>query len=112
MKAGARDRNRLGINPRDAERLGVGDGDDVRVLSAHGELTVTAELDATLRQGVVSLEHGWGPQNGLSVSRKFPGVNVNRLTPHGPGSYEPLSNQAQLTGIPVEVMPVPRAEEC
>jgi len=30
-------------------------------------------------------------------------VNVNRLLPSGPGSYDPLSNMAYMTGIPVEV---------
>ncbi|WP_081235733.1 molybdopterin-containing oxidoreductase family protein [Streptomyces viridosporus] len=107
MKAGTRDRNRLGMNPGDAGRRGVGDGDLVRVTSAYGALTVTAQLDETLRPGVVSLEHGWGLQRGLALSRAFPGANVNRLTPHGPGSYEPVSNQAQLTGVPVEVALAP-----
>jgi hypothetical protein len=32
-------------------------------------------------------------------------VNVNRLLPSGPGSYDPLSTQALMTGIPVEVEP-------
>ncbi len=33
----------------------------------------------------------------------YPGVNVNALLPRGPSSFEPLSNQAHMTGLPVEV---------
>ncbi|MGC4936110.1 molybdopterin dinucleotide binding domain-containing protein, partial [Gordonia sp. DT30] len=74
------------------------------VRSAFGEVTVGASIDPYLREGVVSMEHGWGLQDGLRLSRERPGVNVNELMPHGPGTYEPLSNQAQLTGVPVEVI--------
>ena len=58
-----------------------------------------------MRTGVVSMEHGWGLQPGLRHSRSAPGVNVNALMPHGPASFEALSNQQQLTGIPVTVAP-------
>jgi hypothetical protein len=30
-------------------------------------------------------------------------VNANALLPSGPGSYEKLSNQAHMTGVPIEV---------
>jgi hypothetical protein len=30
-------------------------------------------------------------------------VNPNALLPTGPGSFDPLSNQAFMTGVPVEV---------
>ena len=39
----------------------------------------------------------------MLVAHRHPGVNVNRLLPSGPGSYDPLSNQAFMTGIPVDV---------
>src|SRR5690606_32985969 len=95
MKAGNRSTNRLAINPDDAERLGIGDGDAVTVRSAWGELVSEAEIDACLRTGVVSMEHGWGIQPSLRVSRQRPGVNVNAILPHGPDGYDPLSNQAR-----------------
>jgi formate dehydrogenase len=103
MKAGKRTTNRLAINPVDAARLGVDDGGLVRVSSAWGEVEVEAEHDARLRTGVVSLEHGWGRQAGLALARSHPGVNVNIVMPHGPDSFEPASNQQQLTGVAVEV---------
>lgn len=62
-------------------------------------------MDATLRPGVVALSHGYGHQQapGISRANAFPGVNVNRLMPAGPDSYDKLSNMAHLTGIVFEV---------
>ena len=40
------------------------------------------------------------------LARERPGVNVNRLLASGPGSFDPLSNMAYMTGIPVDVRPV------
>jgi hypothetical protein len=37
------------------------------------------------------------------VAQASPGANPNALLPVGPDSYEALSNQAFMTGIPVEV---------
>ena len=39
----------------------------------------------------------------MRVASATPGTNPNALLPAGPGSYDPLSNQAFMTGIPVEV---------
>jgi hypothetical protein len=41
----------------------------------------------------------------MRVAAGSPGVNANRLLPTGPGSYEPLSNQAFMTGVPIEIEP-------
>ncbi len=55
--------------------------------------------------GVVALAHGWGHErsSGMRVAQASPGANPNALLPVGPDSYEALSNQAFMTGIPVEV---------
>ena len=42
----------------------------------------------------------------MREARDRPGVNPNVLLPSGPGSFEALSNQAFMTGIPVSVRPV------
>ena len=57
--------------------------------------------------GVVSMAHGWGNARttGMRTAQGNPGVNVNQLLPSGPGSFEPLSSQAHMTGIPVELAP-------
>ena len=59
-------------------------------------------------QGVVSIPHGWGHDvDGvqLRVASHRPGVNSNLLadTEH----FDPLSGNAVLNGIPVEIGRVP-----
>jgi len=104
LKRPGRLENPLHMNPDDAQRLGLADGARVTCRSAHGALDATLAYDADLMPGVVSMTHGWGHAGGgLRVAQKHPGVNANALLPSGPGSYEPLSNQAHMTGIPVEV---------
>ena len=41
----------------------------------------------------------------MTVAAAHPGANPNALLPTGPGSFEPLSSQAHMTGIPVAVRP-------
>ena len=59
----------------------------------------------TLGYFVVALTHGWGNSRtpGMRVAHQTPGVNANALLPTGPGSFEPLSSQAFMTGVPVEL---------
>jgi anaerobic selenocysteine-containing dehydrogenase len=104
MKRPGRLENPLHMNPEDARRLGLADGARVACRSAHGTVEVTLAYDADLMPGVVSMTHGWGhARTGMRVAQRHPGVNANALLPSGPGSYEPLSNQAHMTGIAVEV---------
>ncbi|RZU11730.1 molybdopterin oxidoreductase family protein [Streptomyces sp. BK239] len=104
---GGTNRCTLHLHPEDAERLGVRDGDPVRVKGAGGEVTAPAEVTDAVRTGVVSLPHGWGhdrPGTRLSHASTDPGVNVNQLLD---GSLlDPLSGNAVLNGVPVEVAPV------
>jgi formate dehydrogenase len=106
MKRGDRTENRLAMHPVDAAERGLAERTRAVVASAWGELEVTVELDDAVRPGVVSMEHGWGVQPGLRLSREKPGVNVNVLMPHGPDSFEALSNQQHMTGVAVSVRPV------
>lgn len=105
MKKGGRTTNPLGMHPRDAASRGLDDGAAVRVTSAHGEIDAVVELDDELMPGVVSMVHGWGHAASprLRVAHASPGANPNALLPIGPGSFEPLSSQAHMTGIAVEV---------
>ena len=103
LKRGTRSNNPLDVNVDDAARLGVADGDRVVVRSDWGEIEATVRLDDAVRPGVVAIEHGWGRQSGMRLANDKPGVNVNRLLPSGPGSFDPLSNQAWMTGIPVTI---------
>ncbi len=108
LKRGRHTSNPLYMNPQDAEAAGYQEGDKVQVSNAYGSIKATLVPDASLRSGVVAMSHGWGNSNtpGMRIASEFPGVNVNRLLPRGPGSYETLSNQAHMTGIPVEIGPL------
>ena len=101
MNREGRSGNPLCVSPADAESLGLVDGDQVLVTSDHGEVAADVSIDDELMAGVVSMVHGGGhaasPQ--LSVAFGRPGNNPNVLLPSGPGSFEPLSSQAHMTGI-------------
>jgi anaerobic selenocysteine-containing dehydrogenase len=105
MKRRGRTTNPLGIHPTDGEVLGVVDGATVLVRSEHGEVEAIAEHDADLMPGVVSMVHGWGHAASprMRVAAEHPGTNPNVLLPTGADSFEPLSSQAHMTGIPVTV---------
>jgi anaerobic selenocysteine-containing dehydrogenase len=105
MKGGTKDRNYLYIHPEDASRRDVSKGDKVRLSSDWGAVEVEVRLDSDLKLGVVALTHGWGNARtpGMRVAHKTPGANQNALLPSGVGSFDPLSNQAFMTGVPVEV---------
>jgi len=104
MKRPGRLENPLHMNPGDARRLGLADGARITCRSAHGAIEATLAYDEELMPGVVAMTHGWGhAKTGMRVAASNPGVNANALLPSGPGSYEPLSNQAHMTGIPIEV---------
>ena len=108
MKRGERDRNRLYVHPDDAASRGLAAGAKARLWNENGALELEVEYDATLRLGVVALTHGWGNRcaTGMRFAARTPGVNANVLLPSGPDSFEPLSSQAFMTGIPVELAPL------
>ncbi|MET8024222.1 molybdopterin oxidoreductase family protein [Streptomyces avermitilis] len=101
---GGSNRCTLHIHPEDAERLGLTDGAPVRVRGAGGAVTAPVEVTDGIRRGVVSLPHGWGhdrPGTRMSHAALDPGVNVNQLLD---GSLlDPLSGNAVLNGVPVEL---------
>jgi anaerobic selenocysteine-containing dehydrogenase len=105
MKRGSRDRNHLHVHPEDASSRELHDGQKVRLSNDAGTLEVELLLDETLARGVVALTHGWGNAQtpGMRTAQRTAGVNANALLPSGPDSFEPLSSQAFMTGIPVEL---------
>jgi anaerobic selenocysteine-containing dehydrogenase len=96
----------LQVHPETAAKIGLADGDDARVTSDSGEVTVPVEVTDDIRPGVVSLPHGWGHSlagTRGSVAAARPGVNTNLLT--DPMALDPLSGTSVLNGIPVTVEP-------
>jgi len=66
----------VNINPEDAEKRGIGEGDDVIVESPWGKVMVKAHLTRIVPRGVVDVLHGW------------PEANVNELIPR---DFDPIS---------------------
>jgi len=94
----------LQVHPDDADRLGLADGDPADVTSRTGKLTAPVEVTDSIRPGVVSLPHGWGhnvPGVVLAVASEHAGVNSNLLADEE--AFDPLSGNAVLNGIPVQV---------
>lgn len=95
------------VNPADAERLGLVAGATARVASSAGSIEIPVTIDDRVREGVVSIPHGWGHSaDGTvqTVAAANAGVNVNVLTPSD--VVDPLSGTSQLTGFDVTVSPV------
>jgi len=100
-----RDRCVLHVNPVDAARLGIEDGALARVASRAGAIDAPVMVTDEVREGVVSLPHGWGHDGvAMAVASAHKGVNSNILTDEVP--LDPLSGNAVLNGIPVSVVPV------
>lgn len=66
----------LAMHPADAEKLGLGDGQTVRITTEAAAVEVELEVTDTARPGHVVIPHGFGLVYGGQVY----GVNVNRLT--------------------------------
>jgi anaerobic selenocysteine-containing dehydrogenase len=108
LKKGEHRTNPVYMNPDDARKRGIEPGAKVRMQNKWGTIEARVKFDDRLRDGVVTMAHGWGNRktHGMKVARKYPGVNVNQLLPHGPGSYEKISNQAHMTGIAVQIQKI------
>ncbi|APD91224.1 dehydrogenase [Alteromonas mediterranea] len=92
------------LHPDDGAKYGINNGDEVKVKSRVGELTIEAEITDAIMPGVVSIPHGWGHNKKgikLSVASQHPGVNTNILTDHM--QVDELSGNAVLNGVPVEL---------
>jgi anaerobic selenocysteine-containing dehydrogenase len=98
------------VHPDDAARLGLRDGEPARVSSRAGTVEVPVEVTDAVMPGVVSIPHGWGHDvNGvrMAVASAHAGTNSNVLADET--LIDPLSGNAVLNGIPVEMAPVEAA---
>jgi anaerobic selenocysteine-containing dehydrogenase len=92
------------INTDDAAARGIADGDQVSLRSRTGRIDITAETTDDIMAGVVSLPHGWGHgRDGvrLRVARLTAGASLNDVTDET--AVDPLSGNAAVSGVPVEV---------
>jgi anaerobic selenocysteine-containing dehydrogenase len=94
----------LQIHPEDARARGLETGDLARVAGPGGAIEIEVEVTEDIMRGVVSAPHGFGhDQQGtrLSIARERPGANSNQIADMY--AVDPLSGNAVLNGIPVEV---------
>ncbi|MGE6994308.1 molybdopterin oxidoreductase family protein [Pseudomonas sp. NPDC047961] len=97
-------RHQLLMNRADLSRLGLHDGQRVRVRSRVGMIEVEVATSDEMMPGVVSLPHGWGhgrPGVQLEIANRQPGASANDLTDER--QLDALSGNAALNGVPVEV---------
>lgn len=80
------------INPDDAARRGIADGDKVQVFNDRGVVEATAIVTKGIMPGVVSLTTGWG-----GVDERY---TASKLSPD---KYEPISMGHTLNSSMVEV---------
>jgi anaerobic selenocysteine-containing dehydrogenase len=95
------------VHPDDAARLGLRDGQAARVTSRAGAIEVPVEVTDAVMPGVVSIPHGWGHDADgvrMGVASAHAGTNSNVLADET--LLDPLSGNAVLNGIPVELAPV------
>ena len=94
------------IHPDDAALLGIEDGAHATVRSSSGAITLPAEVTDDMMPGTISIPHGWGhdlPGVAMRVARAHAGVSANALTESA--ALDPLSGNAALSGVLVEIEP-------
>ena len=66
---------------------------------------IPVRITDEMMPGVVAVPHGWGHKNadGLSVASRYPGVNINYLTPDGPDGCEKLAGMSHMTGVVIDI---------
>ncbi len=100
------DRCTLMIHPEDARARNLGDGSLAEVFSKSGSIQIKVEVTDDMMPGTVSVPHGWGhklPGVSMQVALAHAGVSINDLTDET--AIDPLSGNAALNGVPVEVRP-------
>ena len=101
-----KDRCTLMIHPEDARARNLGDGSLAEISSRSGSVRITVEVTDDMMPGTVSIPHGWGhnlPGVAMSVAQAHAGVSVNDLTDET--AFDPLSGNAALSGVIVDVRP-------
>lgn len=72
--------NPISLNKEDAAKLGIANGDRIRVTSPGGSVEGVALVRSGIRQGTVAIEHGYGHKELGAVPHLVDG----RPTPHNP----------------------------
>jgi anaerobic selenocysteine-containing dehydrogenase len=90
------------IHPNDVSRLGLVSGDIVEISSARASILAVVEVDATLREGLVSMTHCFGSLPDEDNRLLEIGSNTARLLDNDV-NYQPYSGQPRMSNVPVSV---------
>ena len=92
------------ISPADAIRLGIDEGDEVRLRSRVGEITLPARITDEVGIGTVCVPHGWSEAldgSRLGLAHSLDGANYNRLSDDA--EFDVPSGCASFNGTPIVV---------
>ena len=101
----------LMLHPDTAKAHAIEDGQQVKVTSRVGQVTIVAEVTDELMPGVVSIPHGFGHgRKGVKqkIAQANAGVSVNDLTDDT--LIDKLSGNAAVNGVPVTLQAVESVE--
>jgi len=85
------------VNPADALRLGIDDGGAIEIESSVGRVHAVLQFAADVREGVVSMAHGFDPLAGAGLSASTAALVDDEH------DYEPLSGLPRMSAIPVRM---------
>ena len=91
------------LNPRDLEELRLVSGDKVEIVSDHGRIIAIVQPDESVRPGVVSMSHGWGPLPDSAGDEGSQGSPVNRLV-SSERDVETINAMPRQSAIPVNIV--------
>ena len=92
---------RLEINPNDAARMGIEQGDWVWIRSPWGAIREVADLDYGIKEGTVNANHAWWYPEIDTASHGFELVNINCCMDKYAQCW--VCGASQLRGLPVVI---------
>lgn len=93
------------IHPIDAKTRKVEAGDIVTVESRIGKIQVAAEITDEIKQGVISIPHGWGHHRAgtrMPIAERHAGVSINDIT--DTQFIDSLTGTTAFSGVPVSLV--------
>lgn len=92
---------RVEINPEDAAKLDIKQGDWVWIENENGKIRQTADLYYGIKPGVINMEHQWWFPEMNKVGKGFELCGCNCLVT--PEAQDPYFGASQLRGYPVTI---------
>ena len=89
------------LHPDDLRMLGLGENDEVEIVSETGRLSAAVKTDAGLRRGVVSISQCRGPLPGEDNSEPAGSTSLLVRMDHG---VETINAMPMMTAIPVNIV--------